>query len=531
MAIVTDSLFDRHSQRIQEIINKSIDFLLAKVDPVWEDVIKTSIGVGSPNEMGRDLKVIKVFLGSMTGVIEQGDPYKDFDLYGDATTYFGDQMHLQSLVQTYPDPTEGANATPYRLSVGMRSMPANIMMTLGEKTAEATPALIGQVIGPKLMGFARNMAHTVANYWYLSQNDNYILCSVSNVTSPAQIGATGVWRFTFEPDNLASARFARGQRIDFYDTNGDRVNDDQALVANQDRSTRRKCFVESVSHLRNVVTVVADGDPAVIWNQDVVNTDTVTYANSKGSTGTNTFTGIAGVNSWLKPGAGTPGTDDNNNVLLGTAEADATDRINVDDHPEFASFQKAVNGVLTEHKLRQYLQRVHQAWDPYGKSIDCLIASGGVWLAYEAQKIGMERLDRTGRLSTMNNEGSERGFTFTYDGRSYMGYTSTCVESQTLYGIKKGGGNWKKYVPPSPGGTSRFRELDAYVPFEFVAGAITGTASNQLPIFNTPSGGGNSLVTEGSQMPGRIRMQMIPEQPNGMKLTGLTEDRVYGDVL
>lgn len=28
-------------------------------------------------------------------------------------------------------------------------------------------------------------------------------------------------------------------------------------------------------------------------------------------------------------------------------------------------------------------------------------------------------------------------------------------------------------------------------------------------------------------MPGRIRMQLVPDQVNGMKLTGITEDRLY----
>jgi hypothetical protein len=35
------------------------------------------------------------------------------------------------------------------------------------------------------------------------------------------------------------------------------------------------------------------------------------------------------------------------------------------------------------------------------------------------------------------------------------------------------------------------------------------------------------MVTQASQMPGRIRMQLVPDQVNGMKLTGITEDRVY----
>jgi hypothetical protein len=149
-----------------------------------------------------------------------------------------------------------------------------------------------------------------------------------------------------------------------------------------------------------------------------------------------------------------------------------------------------------------------------------------VWSAYESQKIGQYRIDRTNRVASITNEGQADGFSFSFEGKTYKGHTSRFVEQGTLYGIKLGGKNWKKYVPPSPAGMSKMSQADAYVPFEFVAGAITGTSTNQLPVYTTPSLG-PTLVTQASQMPGRIRMQLVPDQVNGMKLTGITEDRVY----
>jgi len=173
------------------------------------------------------------------------------------------------------------------------------------------------------------------------------------------------------------------------------------------------------------------------------------------------------------------------------------------------------------------LRRFHAAKNKYGQYIDCLIASDGVWLNYESTKIGREILDRTGRLSSVTNEGSDQGFQFTFDGRGYTGYTSTYVEDNTVYGIRKGGNNWKRYVPPAASGTSSFAQADAGVPFEFIAGALTGTGSNKLPIYN--SSGSTTLVTEGVQMPGQMRMQLVPDQPAGMKLTGVTQDKIFSD--
>jgi hypothetical protein len=527
MPLTIGSLFDTHATRIQEVLNRSIEFMLADLSPVWRDVIRTSFGVGSASDLGRDLKVIKLFHGSFTGVLEQGAPRNDFDLYGDDTDQFGPKLHVQNLNQTYPDPREGPNPTTYRLSVAMRSMPANIMITLGEKSLEALPATVGQVLAPKMMGFARMMAHTLCNYFYLSQNDQYRICTISNISAFTESPpGSGVYRFTFEPSNMATNRFARGQRIDIYaPTTNIRRNDTEAAAADQTVDTRIRLFVESVNALKNEITVIGLGDPATDWGAEPIDDDFVTYGNSR--VGTQAFTGIAGINSWLKAGTGNPNDFEEGNTLLGLAESTLGERINVDLCPEFMSFLKAVNGVLTEHKLRQFLARIHAHLDPMGKFIDTLLAPDGVWLAYEAQKIGMFRIDRTDRLSSLRKEGSQKGFLMTFDGRDYMGHTDNIVEANTLYGIRRGGQNWKKYVPPSPRGTTSMAGVDAFVPFEFVAPALTGGQSNMLPIYSAT--GDITLPTEGSQMPGRIRMQMIPDQVNMMKLTGLTEDRIYGD--
>lgn len=569
----TGSIFDRQSNRIQEVLNKSLKVFLAGLDPVWRENVITSQGVGNSGDLGRDLKITKLFMGSLTGVIEGGQGFGDRDLYGDSTSALGDQMHSISAAQAYPSPLEGPNATAYRLAIPMRSLVTNLMITLGEKQADATPALIDQVIAPKLTAFARNMAHTLCNYWYLSQNDSYKLCTIGGISAATALtgATTGTnWRFSFQPDNQACHRFSRGQRIDFLwnasqhaDHAGIRINDsaDQSTAttggsidatsrAESTRGTRTQLLVESVDPLTNKVTCISSVTPAN-WQKHsganaAVATGTiggitlasmqamdgkadVVYANSHlvNNAGSTSFTGIAGINSWLKNGAETGGTRPTS--LLG-AESDSTDFIDVSTKPEFKSFKYAVNGSLTEYNLKRYLQRVHSAFEPLGNSIDTLIASEGVWAAYESQKIGQYRVDRTNRVASITNEGQAEGFSFSFEGHTYKGHTSRFVEAGTVYGLKLGGKNWKKYVPPSPAGMSKMAQADAYIPFEFVAGAITGTSTNQLPVYLTSSvsdGLNANLVTQASQMPGRIRMQLVPDQPNGMKLTGIAEDRVY----
>ena len=535
MSATTGSLFDHHSTRIEEVINKNIEVFLPSLDPVWRDTVVTSQGVGPADAIGRDMNIMKVYMGSMAGVLEQGKPHGDVGLYGDDTDTVGSKMYLQNLNQTWPDPINGPNASPYRLAIPMRSMMSNIMFTLGELQAEAVPAFIGDVIAPKLEGFAKNISHTLCNYWYINQNDQYKLGTISalyDVTNSNAAIQSSCYELRLTITEASYDRFFVGQAIDITTSDGDQRRNDSQADGAQTTASRLKVFVSAVDELKGYVYVRSN--VFAFLAADAPNTttavgDIVVYANQADVTvgaGANMApTGIAGVNSWLKGGSGT-----NDNFLLGDEkDGTAANQIDVTVHPEFKSFTKSSIGTLTEHKLRQYLRRFHAAKNKYGQYIDCLIASDGVWLAYEATKIGREILDRTGRLSSMTSEGSNEGFQFAFDGRSYTGYTSTYVEDGSVYGIRKGGNNWKRYVPPTPSGYSSFAQTDAFIPFNFIAGALTGTGTNKLPIYDSSATGNRSMVTEGVQMPGLLRMQLVPDQPAGLKLTGVTTDTVYSE--
>ena len=531
----TGALFDKHSDRIEEVINKNIEVFLPSLDPVWRDTVVTSQGVGPADAIGRDMKIIKTYMGSMAGVLEQGKPRNDIGLYGDDTDDIGTRMYLQNLNQTWPDPLNGPNASPYRLGIPMRSMMSNIMFTLGELQAEAMPAFIGEVVAPKLEGFAKNIAHTLCNYWYLNQNDAYKLgtiASVHDVTNDNGTIQSDCTELRVTISELTHDRFYVGQAVDIMKTatvTSGRRNDTQA-DGSQTTATRIKVFVSAVDELKGYVYLKASAaafHATPGGNGTTAIGDVILYANSHNEGGASpvSATGIAGINSWLKGGSGSA-----DNFLLGDEKSGtSTEQINVNTYPEFKSFTKGSVGTLTEHKLRQYLRRFHSAKNKYGQYIDCLVASDGVWLAYEATKIGREILDRTGRLSSISTEGSQDGFTFAFDGRSYKGYTSTYVEDGTVYGLRKGGSNWKKYVPPTPAGYSSFDRAESFIPFNFIAGALTGTGTNKLPIYDSSASGNRSMVTEGVQMPGLLRMQLVPDQPAGMKLTGVTTDNVFSD--
>ncbi len=547
--MATANLFSTHADRIEEVINKNIDVMLPGVDPVWENMVTSSQGVGPVDALGKDYKILRVFQTGMTGILESGKPLDDFGLRGDDATELGARLYRQTLSQTFPDATGGPNQNPYRLGIPMRSMVSNIMFTLGELQAEATPSFIGQIIAPKLEGFARNIAQTLCNTWYQNQNETYRLAKVASVTASS---GGGVFRAVVTLDNNAVDRFYVGQRILIIegtataDIAGNTADDAfvvRTASGGAGASVVKDVFVESVDELTGQVTFISETDVFTTNNSSGVavsvgdqilmaGSATISTTNAGGSfnqvacvavaSATSNLTGIAGVNHWLKVTGNLLGTD-----------ADGSNAVSVTDHPEHRSFKYSnSSALLTEHTLRQLLRRFHAAKRKYGYYIDTLVASDGVWLGYESTKIGREMIDRTGRLSSLGTQGSEggenfdSGFSFTCDGKTYKGHTSTYVEGNTLYGLRLGGQNWKKYVPPEYSGLSNMDGAPGYAPFKFVAGALTGTSTSQLPIYDSSATGNRNLVTEGSQMPGMLRMQVVPDQFCMMKITDIAEDRI-----
>lgn len=522
-----NALLDRKSKQIQERLSKVITEFLAARCPVFRDKVMSSMGVYPQDEIGRDLKIIKVFQNPVAGVFESDRGRNEFGLYGDKTTIVAPKFHTQQVVETFPDPLSGPNPNPFRLGLWLKGFVANLALTIGELDAEANPNYIGQIVAPKMLAFANNIARHIENYWWLSQNKDYRLCALSAVSAVTSttVGTQTYYTFTAQPDNLATYRFGVGDRIDFYKSDGsDRYNDTANPAASQTFATRLEAWVAAVDPMTNTVTFASDTDPAT-WDGVASNTRPpdgalVVYANSK--IGSSTVKGLAGINSWLKFGSG--GDDD---YILG-AERDTSNEINVHTHPEFKSYSKAVNGVLTESKLQRYFAMAEAAMEMWGHSIDTVCCSFGIVQRYLEEKVSQFIIQRpaSGAPISLEREGQTGDLTITVNGKKYTLYHSMCIEAQTVYGFKAKN-NWKMIVPPSGKGMSRFDKLETGIPFEFVGPVLTGTGSLKLPIYDTS--GARSLATTGIQMPGRCRMQWVPEQTSGLKLTGVTESREYSD--
>lgn len=547
--------FGQNSAQVQEVLSKQITDFQPTFDPRWQAMLSSS-GVIPTDQLGRDLKIIKLFRSPFAGEVDPMGPSGDFGIYGDSlVAQRGTRFELQgrgfgTAAQVFPDGLDGVKPRVWRLGIPMRGMKAGLALTLAEMMADATPAVIGDVISPIISGFARHIAYKHIAYWYLNQNEGYKLANTGSggVAAGTSTGATS-FTFTtdttgsnsadtlvFQPTNYACERFQRGVLVQFYDnslTNLRTFNggaESRFIVTDVDGTTNTvRCMTFDGSGGLSVSTTQTAATTDKVFNSG----DACVFANSKGSnttpfSGGSRFSGLAGINSWLKFGDSSGMTATNANTLLGD-ERDQDNQINVNDISELKSLKIDQKGdVLTEQRMRAILRRWHAAKGIYGFTLTDLIASDGVWMGMEETLTESERRDRTHRLSSMNNIGSDNadmydGPKLTYDGKTYNCSTSPQVESGTVYGINN---RWDRIVPPQSGSTQRFSQLKPGIPFEFVASALTGLSTNQMPVFRVIDG--RNRVTEYTSMPGMSRMQLVPRQPVGLKIINVAESRVYG---
>lgn len=543
MAATVASLFDTHKDRIEERISKAFEVFLMQADPVWRETVLSATGVGPVDALGRGYEVVKFFQNAAAGVIESGSPRKDWTTYGDnSMVAYGDKLNVQGASQTFPDALEDPSGTPVKLRVGMRSILTNLKQTLGEKQAEATPALVGSITAPRMVAFARNMARRICSSWYVSQSSNYRLCGVGISTGTEAYTVDGTAKtLRFYPSNKAVARLAVGDRVDIFRNISSvpvRLNDTAVTAggvvtgdgAGQTFATRIKAFISKVNKMSGWVEI--QFDPATAAGKFTttgsltagqISTDAyIVWANS--TIGGAAFVDIPGLNSWMKFG----GSTNADNYILGDEALGTTTTgiVDVSKHPEFQSFYKAVNGVLTEHRLNLYLDRVTEAFEDDGHFIDTLVTTQGVIRAAAAQKEARMYLDRTGRVSSLAMEGEDgKGMVHHHDGREYKIFTSRWMEYGTMQGYRRAG-NWTRYTPPSMPGSQTGGGVEAGIPFEFLVPSITGLPTTQWPVYSS----GN--LTDVSQMPGHLRMTMIPEkQVRGLKLASITEERIYSEAV
>lgn len=558
------SIFGTNKTAIEERLGNSIEAFWQAADPIVRDTIVSSQEVQPASADSRDYVVHLLYENRYAGVVEPIQAREDFSLFGDPTdTLWGEKIARRTLKHTWPDPFEGPNPVPYRLSVPMRGFDVALGLTMAEMRMEATNATAVKTIAGKMAGLANNVARRFCAYWHADQADNFRLSSLGPATgSGAYVISDPDKTITFYPPEEVTYRYHVGDMVDIVRTmsttiGGDtrnrvvRLNDrhnnvssaanaGSALAAQVaggvgSSSTRVRGFVIAVSPMENKVvlkfdTTAVDGTATAFtdWanTSDLASDAYVVFHNTHigahtGAANATNFEAPAGWHSWLKTGRG--GAD---NFLLGNEAVETSGlggKIDVTKHPEFLSFYKNVGGPLTEHSLGLYLDRFAEAKEDDGQYLDTLVSTRGVMRAFQVERIDRERIDRTGRLPSLAATGAPGEWYYTHEGRKYLIYLSKWLKAGTMIGFRRGGGNWKRFVPPRPAGLRRKDGVEPFVPLELVAPLLTGTSSTILPKRNS-----NSQVQAGVEMLGVMHYQLCPtKQAAGLKLVGIQEDRVF----
>jgi len=559
MTAPNNSYLSAKAKAIEEVLSEGIQMFSAPLDRIWSEAVWSAMGVVPASRTGRHYHVHRFFGYELGGVIEEGYPRGDFPIYGDnpgGTTGAGvtsfDNMFYSSQLTSFPDANEDIGALEVKLTTTLRGITFNSKVTLGELQGEALGAFKGIQAARRLSGLAKNLARRIALAFYVNDSDNRRIMSLgaSSGTGAYAID-TSAKTITFTPPEQTYMRLAKGDRVDIIreaaDPNGTRyvrVNDSNLPTngggswgdANNVRDaadaqtleTRKRLWVSRVDIMNGTVTLVGDpndGDFAT-WATTGNIGDAAYLVPANSAKGGNKIIGMNGLNSYMKFG----GSTNAEKYILGDEAIGTEDDgiINVEKHPGFRSFKRAINGVLTEFELLQILDRLQQHADMYGGEIDYVVTRPGAIRAAYSQLDLRSRIDRTGRPMSLQNQGEDgSGFVLNHGGKKYMFHTTNMLPYGELNAFRLSG-NWDKVtIPANPvtGKSLPGENTPVDLPVQLAVPGLTRLSSPYFPMRNS-----SQRLTEASEMPGYLYMNMVPrEQFWGAKLTGITEANVFSD--
>lgn len=533
MAITVGSMLDRQSQTIQELIGRTAVEIGINVSGFFDEFVLSDADVIGDNILGRDMVWKKKFYGSLAGVIEGGKKTSHFGLYGDITDAQGVKFARQTLTQAFPDATQSVHPIPYGLQGGLYSLTFNLMITLGTLQLQATPANIKEHVRPLFMGLAKNIGHFIDNAWNLDGSDQFALAGLGpNTGTGAYTLQSSANTITFFPTNQITRRFEVGQEVDLF-VSTTRVNEAS--------NVRIAVRVQSVDDWNNKVILVTDdvdvAGSSFTWT-NVFTTTTLgngtcnVVAANTDDDGAGAFEGIYGWRRWIVPGDDAQAVDHASNVLLGSDAQGSLNngKISVLQHPEFRSGKFTSIGDLDETTLLSILERAESALGRRGMMTDRLVAAEGIWLDVFDSLQPRSMFNRgNAEPGAIRQLGMKGPFEIVSSEHTYMGTTDRKLPDGEIVSLKTRG-NWSIVAPNDPQGTQR-GAMDAHggrgfskIPALFVVPALSGNSSIRALMYTS----NGQQLTEGSQMPGYVRMNLIPkDQIPGFILTGVNSTRRY----
>jgi len=514
MSTAMDVLNNSVREELPQVIHDS----WPEVAPIFLQMEQTSSDVVRDKGIGRGWKVEHLFDTGVAGLFEYGVPGGP-----DMTAVTGSQMSLLAIgsaeanLSIFPTATQAAHGGELKRelslhkTVGNFSIPVQWMQV--DKLSAAQIKKVGREV--QKVGKQRAIIEAASFFSHNASDGTYDVKVLGRISAIAESGSTNYVTVTIDEEYGSIHNFCPGMSIDIVADSSGSIQTGTATDGTDVRNYAAsnvyvRLYITDVNYLGKSFTVYglntttgaqaayASGD----WGSGQASAadDWLVLAKCSRVATTTRPLFSWGINDWTKSSG---------QLMGGASEAEALD---LDTYSQFKSQVVAVSAPLTDSVLNRYIAGFMDAYP--GTSIDTIITTAGVTHKYleQAQLYNSTQFyDRTGKA--LNMMGGWTTVRYSFNGKEMQWVISPLCLKKTLYAIKMGGGNLKRYVPPAIGGGGDARVGSE---IEFLNRIVS---NNIFSIAHASSGASQDLV----EAPFWQYVLRTPIDVKGCKLTGLTE--------
>lgn len=529
MANAIDSVSNFLREELPKVLHES----LPAIAPFFKDIAATAIGVKrDESAIGRTWKVIHLYSAGLAGLMKYANPLGPaMNVAGE----MGKQVHLLGIgtaAPTTPFPTalEAPHAGSLKRELQLHMTTGNFSVPLTWMQADAlSAAQIKQVARDiKGVGDLRAMIEATGFHSYPQENDATFDTKILGVISTMLEGGSNEPVITLHEEYGTIHNFRVGMVIDIVAGTGSEGGDlqDGAVTDHSDRLNYTAAaqyvhvLIQDVDYIGRQLTVVGIGATAgaeITWSDSNGWGDTgadkpaewdyiVLKDCSLYSTATRPMP-TWGLEDWMKSSG---------YLMSGVSGSEALDLAK---YSQFKSSVTAVNGPLTEDVLNKYVGNYLDAYP--GLTVDTILTTNGVTQKH-LQQYGLynnrQFFDRTGK--SLKVKGGWAEVQYEFNGRVLRWMVDPLCLKGRLYGVKFGGDNIRRYVPPTiSSGNERLAGSNAGIDGEVQFLAPLGGHSGVFMVARDTNG----AVLDVLEAPFYQFNLIAPIDPRGIKLTGLTE--------
>lgn len=486
----------------EEIGPTVFEMLPSEIDPAFEDFEITSDGVKRFADISRGWLMRMTCSSGLAGAMKWVDPAAD-KVGTNSSRHHTNATQLPS--NRFPSAAGLPLKSIIQFEVPLAKAMGNLAWPLEFLRAEKMSASLAKYTELNIEGEARMIAlHQAQSFFAPVGGETGGVLAFVNGTPGSTGDSDGI--VTCDVDNGRLNQFQDGMLVDIYRNSGG----DWTQV-NLSGTAATRGVVDGVNYLADndgtacdALRIVFDGtlDEAVADNDLIVLKDSHVDPSSGNDY---SRTGPLGLDDMIKAAAAS--------TYLMSPNNSSSYGIELANYPSYGSLVEAIDGVLDEDTLNKWLGIF---FDATGLPLDTALTTRGVknkLYEYPTVDSGRQVTDRTGRVRqyTMGRDDLKMA----YEGRNFRVLQSRFCRDGLLYVLQRSG-NYKIAVPPrQPGTTGKDTQYGA--PFELVGKAL-GYNNDFIPVHSGDS------HTEMVEAPFVLHYQIVAEKPQGIKLTGITEN-------